>query len=147
MLILLETPGPGTAPTHFVSRDNPTGTGRNITRFLNNAGMARHDVLLWNTVPWIVHPSGSRNRALRRAEITEGVALLPPLLALLPALRVVILAGRVAREAAFTVSQVLPDATVITMPHPSPTNVCTSPSIAYHIEQALAAAVAVLRLK
>jgi hypothetical protein len=51
LLLLLETPGPGGDGPRLVSRDNPTGTARNLTRFLADAGIARVDTLLWNAVP------------------------------------------------------------------------------------------------
>ncbi len=59
LLILLETPAPGFGPNdgeqRFVSRDNATGTARNLHRFLADAAIPRADTILWNTVPWIVH--------------------------------------------------------------------------------------------
>jgi hypothetical protein len=140
LLILLETPGPGGAEERAVSRDNPTGTARNLARFLSDAAIARHDTILWNTVPWIVHEPGAHNRALRRGEIGDGLATLPGFLALLPRLRVVVLSGRVAREAAPIVAAQRPDLPVLTMPHPSPTIVCTSPAIAAAIRNTLAQA-------
>jgi len=144
LLILLETPGPGGAEERAVSRDNPTGTARNLTRFLSDARIARDDTILWNTVPWIVHESGARNRALRRGEIGEGLATLPGFLALLPRLRVVVLSGRVAREAVPVVAAHRPGLPVLTMPHPSPTIVCTSPAIPAAIRDTLAQAKALL---
>ncbi|MDP1025917.1 uracil-DNA glycosylase family protein [Sphingomonas sp. KR1UV-12] len=140
LLVLLETPGAGMAALSFVSRDNPTGTARNLGRFLDAAGITRAEMVLWNSVPWIVHAPGARNRPLRRGEIAEGLALLPDLLRLLPALRVVLLAGRVAREAAPVVARERPDATILTMPHPSPTYVCTSPAVPQRIGAAMAQA-------
>lgn len=137
LLLLLETPGPGRAPVRFVSRDNPTGTARNLRRFLDEARIARADMLLWNTVPWIVHAPGARNRALRRGEIAEGLSLLPPLLDLLPRLEVVVLAGRIAAEAAPVIHAHRPEVAVLTMPHPSPTYVCTDPAIVRRIGEAL----------
>ena len=141
LLLLLETPGPGAAPVRFVSIDNPTGTARNLRRCLSDAGIARSDLVLWNTVPWIVHAPGARNRSLRRAEIVEGLALLPSLLDQLRCVRVVVLAGRVAGLAAPSLSR-QPAMTVLEMPHPSPTNVCTSPNIASHIGETLKLAAA-----
>lgn len=138
LLILLETPGPGGAGPRMVSRDNPTGTARNLARFLAEAGIARADTILWNAVPWIVHAPGARNRALRRSEIGEGLAMLPPFLALLPRLGVAVLAGRVAAEAAPIVARCRPDVAVLLMPHPSPTFVCTSPAVPRRIRAALA---------
>lgn len=127
-----------------MSRDNSTGTARNLSRFLSEAAIARGDTILWNTVPWIVHEPGARNRALRRGEIAEGLAALPGFLALLPRLRVVVLSGRVAREAAPVVAAHCPEVPVLTMPHPSPTIVCTSPAIGEAIRTTLARAATLL---
>lgn len=142
LFILLETPGPGDAPVRFVSRDNPGGTQRNLARFLDGAGITRTDMLLWNCVPWIVHAPGARGRPLRRAEIREGLATLPGLLALLPRLTTVVLAGRVAREAAPVIAVARPNVALFTMPHPSPANVCTSPAVPAAIRDTLSAAAA-----
>lgn len=144
LLILLETPGPAVHGCGIVSRDNPTGTSRNLTRFLNEAGIARGDTILWNAVPWIVHAPGARNRALRRGEIAEGLALLPPFLELLPRLVVAVLAGRVAGEARAVVAAARPDVAVLAMPHPSPTFVCTSPEVPRTIGRTLAEAARLL---
>ncbi len=130
VLLLLETPGPGMAPIRFVSRDNPTGTAANLRRFCTAAGLEREDTVIWNTVPWIVHAPGARNRPVRRAEIAAGLQALPALLGGLPGLAVVVLAGRVARDASEVVRTERPGVAVLSMPHPSPTYVNTSPSIA-----------------
>lgn len=145
LLILLKTPRPGPdAGERAVSRDNPTGTARNLTRFLADARLPRRDTILWNTVPWIVHEPGARNRALRRGEVRDGLSVLPGFLALLPRLRVVVLSGRVAREAAPIVAQHCPALPILFMPHPSPTIVCTSPAIPAAIRTTLAEAAALL---
>ena len=145
VLILLETPGPSIRTTGFVSRDNPTGTARNLRRFADAVGLARRDTLLWNTVPWTIHAPDARNRAPRPAEIRAGLAVLPPLLALLPHLRAVVLAGRVAGFAAPVVRTARPDVTLLPMPHPSPTIVCTSPAVGARIMAALAEAAVLAR--
>lgn len=145
LLVLLETPGPSVHGSGMVSRDTPTGTARNLTRFLAGAVIARADTILWNAVPWIVQVPGERNRPLRRGEITEGLAVLPSFLGLLPRLQVVVLSGRVAGEARAMVAAARPDVTVLAMPHPSPTYVCTSPDVSRRIEAALAEAAALLR--
>ena len=137
LLLLLETPGPGPSPLRFVSRDNPTGTARNLRRFLDEAGISRGYVVLWNAVPWVIHASGARNRAPSRREIAEGIAMLPGVLDRLPRLRVAVLAGRVAALAIPTLANHVPSATLITMPHPSPTYVCTSPEVPARIRTAL----------
>ncbi len=134
-LLLLETPGPTIGGTGFVSADNPTGTARNIRRFLADAGIGRSRLVIWNTVPWVIH-AGGPNRAPRRAEVAAGLAELPALLPLLPHLRGVVLAGR---NAALAQALVAPHPSV-QIPHPSPTYVCTSPDVARRIAAGLAQA-------
>lgn len=136
--LLLETPGAGMTADDVVSRDNPTGTGRNLTRFAREAGLAREDMVIWNVVPWIVHPAGAANRPVRRAEVAAGLAVLPALLDLLPRLRVAVLAGRPAATAEPVILAHRPGLPVLTMPHPSPTIVCTSPAIGRRIAATLA---------
>ena len=149
LLLLLETPGPALARTDAdhgtVSRDNPTGTGRNLRRFLDGAGIARGETLIWNAVPWVIHLPGARNRAPKRAEVRAGLLELPPLLDLLPRLEAAVLAGRVAGEAGPVLAASRPSLPVFAMPHPSPTIVCTSPRVAERIEAALGEAAGVLR--
>ena len=144
LLLVLETPGPGMAPTRFVSRDNPTGTATNLRRFFDAAGIARRDSAIWNAVPWIIHAPQARNRAPRRAEIVLGLQALPLLLDLLPRLVVVVLAGRVAAEAKAQIAATRPSLAVLRMPHPSPTFVCTNPAIPKAIEATLGQAAALV---
>jgi uracil-DNA glycosylase len=140
LLLLLETPGPATGRTAFVSRDNPTGTAANLFRFLGGAGLPRADTLIWNAVPWVIHEPGARNRAPRTGEIRAARAYLPPLLALLPRLAVVVLSGRVSQTLAPDLAELRPGLPVVAIPHPSPTYVCTSPLVAQRIAAGLAQA-------
>ncbi|MGX7707335.1 uracil-DNA glycosylase [Methylobacterium sp. Gmos1] len=145
LLLLLETPGPATGRTAFVSRDNPTGTAANLFRFLSQAGIARADTLIWNAVPWVIHEPGARNRAPRTGEIRAARAYLPPLLALMPRLAVVVLSGRVSQTLAPDLAGIRPDLPTVAIPHPSPTYVCTSPLVAQRIAAGLAEAARHLR--
>ena len=129
LLILLETPGRNRDPSLPVTLDAPTGTARNLTRWLAEAGIDRRDVLLWNAVPWIIHAPGAKTRAPRRAEVEAGVAELPGLLALLPALRAVVLSGRAAARAGDVV-RTRAGLPAFEIAHPSPVYVCTDPAIA-----------------
>lgn len=140
LLLLLEAPGPRIRRSGLVSRDNPSGTAANLHRFLAEAGLPRRDTLIWNAVPWVIHAPGALNRTPTRAEVAAGLATLPGLLAALPALRAVVLAGRVAGGAAPFLVKHRPDLRVLSMPHPSPTYVCTSPDVAARIRAALAEA-------
>lgn len=144
LLLLLETPGPGTEPLRFVSRDNPTGTAANLRRFLDGAGIARADTVIWNAVPQVIHAAGARNRPPRGGEVAAGLAELPGFLALLPGLAVAVLAGRTAARARPAIEALRPGLPVLEMPHPSPTIVCTSPAIAARIVEALARAAEIL---
>ncbi len=140
LLLLLETPGPSIGRTGLVSRDNATGTAANLFRFLGEAGLARADTLIWNAIPWVIHAPGALNRAPRRAEAVAATPYLAPLLALLPRLAVVVPAGRFAAQAAAPLADLRPDLPVIPVPHPSPTYVCTAPSVRARILAGLRAA-------
>ena len=142
VLLLLERPAPAVRRVGFVSRDNATPTARNIRRFTEAAGLARRSTLIWNAVPWMDDDPSGRSRPPRPDEIRAGLLWLPPLLALLPQLEVVVLAGRVARLAAPALH--LRRLLVLEMPHPSPTIVCTSPRIGQSIAATFAAAAAAL---
>ncbi|MDO9712178.1 uracil-DNA glycosylase family protein [Paracraurococcus lichenis] len=142
LLLLLETPGPSMPTTGLVSRDNPTPTGANLRRFL--AAIPRAEVLIWNAVPFLIHAPGARNRAPDAAEREAGLALLPPLLELLPHLAVAVLAGRFAARAAPALQAARPGLPVLRMPHPSPTYTCTSPAVPALIASVLAEAAALL---
>lgn len=143
LLILLETPGPRIGETGVVSIDNPSGTARNLRRFLADAGIAQRDLVLWNAVPWVIH-AGGPNRAPRPAEMRAGLALLPPLLERLPGLRAVVLAGRIAATAEPVLQAERPHLPVLRMPHPSPTYVCTSPDVPRRITATLREAAALM---
>ena len=140
--LLRARPAPAGRRGGFVSRDNATPTARNIRRFAEAAGLPRRSTLIWNAVPWMDDGPTARG-ALRREEIRAGLLWLPPLLALLAQLEVVVLAGRVARSAAGALRQ--GRLTVLEMPHPSPTIVCTAPQIGHGIAATLAAAAAARR--
>lgn len=145
LLVLLETPGPRILSTGIVSRDNPSGTAANLFRFLARAGISRGDSLIWNAVPWVIHDAGALNRAPRRSERLAGEAWLAPLLALLPRLAAVVLAGRVAAAAAGAIRALRPGLPILAVPHPSPTYVCTSPDVAARIGAGFEEAAGLLR--
>ena len=145
LLLLLETPGPRMSHEHaIVSRDKSGGTGANLRRFLGAAGIARGDTLIWNAVPWIIHAPGALNRAPRMAELRAGLEFIPALLELMPRLRVAVLAGRFAAAAEPVIHAARAALPVLSMPHPSPTYVCTSPAIPTRIAAVLEEAAALL---
>lgn len=140
LLVLLETPGPSLAPVRFVSRDNPTGTAANLRRAFAAAGVGRTDTVIWNTVPWLLHGPGERNRAPSKAEIEAGLQVLPALLDHLAQLRAVVLAGRIAGLAEPVIASLRPELNLVRVAHPSPTYVNTRKDIFAGIVAGLAAA-------
>ena len=96
LLLVLEKPGPTVAPpigSGFVSRDNPTETGRAIRDGMSAARVPRDAMAIWNTVPW-----WNGTMRVRVGEARDGAVALERLLPLLPSLRCVVLAGAVARR-------------------------------------------------
>lgn len=128
VLVLLETPGPASAFTGTTSRDNPTGTARNLTRFLDALPLSRRDTVIWNAVPWRLPRRGGKLGRPTRMDIEAAAHELPALLALLPRLQVVVLAGSVAQSLQPALSAVMPKLAMIAIPHPSPTHLAASPT-------------------
>lgn len=145
LLLLLETPGPRMMQSGIVSRDQPSGTGANLRRFLDAAQIPRRETLIWNAIPWVIHEPGARNRAPRVTELRAALTWLPPLVEAMPKLRIAVLAGRFAAAAEQTLHAARPHLLLRTMPHPSPTFVCTSTEVPIRIMAALSDAAAALR--
>lgn len=99
LLLLLEKPGPGTAPDRggsgFVSLDNDDPTAEAGWRFARAAGIDPAGIAVWNTCPWW-------NGTIRftAAERRAGLAVLPAFLAAMPRLRAAVCVGRQAERAA-----------------------------------------------
>ena len=136
IMVLLEAPARHAMRPRFVSRDNPGPAQRNLKRFLAQACVAREETVLWNTVPWMP-PADDVPVRLRAGDIRGGVALLDEVLVLLPCLRVVVCAGRTARQAEDAIRTRRPDVQVLSMPHPSPLAVCAGPHVARQIVDTL----------
>jgi len=101
LLFLFEKPGPMTDPERsgkagsgFVSRDNDDATAANIFHFMSTAGIARDQTLLWNAIPWWNGTITASNQ-----EWKDGLSRLRSMIALLPNLRSVVLAGKKAAGA------------------------------------------------
>jgi len=58
LLLLMETPGRSAAAIRFTSRDNPTGTARNLRRMFDRSGIDRRHTAIWNAVPWVIQTAG-----------------------------------------------------------------------------------------
>lgn len=128
ILLLLETPGPGASPIRFTSLDNPSPTAANLRRFIAASGPDRRALVIWNIVPWIL--SVDRVKAPSASDMADGLKRMPALLALLPALGIVLLAGRRAASATAPIAAQQSRLPILHMPHPSPTHINTRPELA-----------------
>lgn len=126
VLLLLQDPSEVAAKgSGFISPDNNDRTAANTTRFCADANLPSDVRLHWNVYPWWVNTSG-HDPTRPRESFAEAARLAAPylteLLALLPALQVVVLLGGEARKAWQLASQGrrLPGyVQVLTCPHPS----------------------------
>ncbi len=126
VLFLLEAPGPKAVEAGFISRNNPDETAKNFFLLNQEAGIARARTVTWNVVPWYIG-SGTRIRPANRTDIKQGSTPLADLLALLPALRAVVLVGQKAGMARRVIGDLLPGVRVFDTPHPSPLFVNNKP--------------------
>lgn len=98
-LFLLEAPGPQALKTGKISFDNPDPSARNFKRQLEEAGVQRGEIAVWNIVPWYLGtPDHASIRAATGEDVRRGVAYLPPLLAALPRLEAIVLVGSRAKR-------------------------------------------------
>lgn len=99
-LFLLEAPGPQALKTGKISFDNPDPSARNFKQQLEEAGVQRGEIAVWNIVPWYLgSPDHASIRAATGEDVRRGMAYLPPLLAALPRLEAIVLVGSAARKA------------------------------------------------
>jgi hypothetical protein len=130
ILWLAEAPGPRATAmrggTGFVSCDNPDQTAENTLRTRVEAGVPRSVVVHWNAIPYYIG-SERRIRSSRSSDFEVARPLLGELLALLPSLSCVILAGRAAQRAWHGLQAPKPCLQVIECPHASPLNLNTRP--------------------
>ena len=127
VLFLLESPGPKVSETGFISQDNPDKTAENMTQLLENAGLSRFDVVLWNIVPWQMSEKHVVTPKLQQLKQAAPYTL--RLLNLLPDLSAVVLVGKRAQRGWEHVA--LPPERhieVFNCPHPSPQNFNSRPT-------------------
>lgn len=90
---LSESPGPTAVASQFISRDNSDPSARNISRLLNESGLRREDVVLWNVVPYCVSTI-ERNRNATPRQIFEAWPYTKYFINILPRLECIVLCGR-----------------------------------------------------
>ncbi len=125
-LFLLEAPGPKAVASGFVSRNNPDETAKNFFLLNREAGIDRDRTVVWNVVPWYIG-SGKKIRPANRRDLGAAAPALVRLVALLPRLHSIVLVGGKAATARAAIEQLVPQAIVHRMPHPSPMYVNRAP--------------------
>jgi uracil-DNA glycosylase len=99
-LFLLEAPGPKAVKSGYISIDNPDPSARNFRRQLEEAGIDRSEIAIWNTVPWYIGNSKkSKIRAAKSDDIRNGLQYLAEVILEIPDLKFIILMGGTARKA------------------------------------------------
>lgn len=118
-LFLLEAPGPKAIVSGEISFENNDPTARNLKRQLEEAGIGREDIAIWNIVPWYIgNKDKTAIRSANSADVQEGIKYLEPLLKAMPNLRCIILVGGAAKQAHLYLSAVT-TARIVCCHHPS----------------------------
>ena len=135
VLFLLEAPGARAIQSGFVSRNNPDETAKNFFEINRAIGLDRRRTVIWNIVPWYVG-TGTRIRPVVASDIAAALPALQELLALLPALRAVMLVGKKAQRAE-RLLDLANETRVCRCPHPSPLFINNKPGNRALIEDQL----------
>lgn len=146
VLLLYEAPGaravgpgsprPQAGGSGIISAENDDATAAATWALREEVGLRPELVVAWNVVPWYVG-DGTRIRPVGPGDLEEAGPALRGLLALLPTLRVVVLAGRAAQRgwARHTLRDPS-DLPVVPCPHPSPRVLNSTPGARARITHA-----------
>jgi uracil-DNA glycosylase len=119
-LFVLEAPGPKAIRTGFVSFDNPDQTAKNLRDQLEQAGVNRSDIALWNVVPWYLgNDTQTKIRGAMSSDVKKGLQYLTSVVQCMPNLECIILVGGAARKAHIHLSRHT-RARIVSCHHPSP---------------------------
>lgn len=120
LLLLLEAPGARAIDTGYVSLDNPDQTARNLREQLQDAGVQREDLAIWNVVPWYLgNETATHIRAARAGDIKPCLEYLTAVVQAIPGLRCIVLEGAAARKAHIHLSHST-TVRILSCHHPSP---------------------------
>jgi len=119
-LFVLEAPGPKAVATGVVSFDNPDRTAANFRAQLQEAGIDRKDIAIWNVVPWYLgNGEGTRIRSALARDVKLGLTYLEAVIQAIGGLRCIVLVGGAARQAHVRLSHAT-RARILSCHHPSP---------------------------
>lgn len=126
-LFLLEAPGPKAIKTGLISLNNPDPSARNFKTQLNQAGINKKDLAIWNVVPWYI---GNDNKtAIRPAksdDIEISIKYLKLIIAAMKSLKCIVLVGGAARKTHIVLSA-MTTARIFSCHHPSAKVMNTNP--------------------
>ena len=118
-LFLMEAPGPKAKTSGIISFENDDPTANNLKKQLNEAGIDRRDIALWNVVPWFIgKKDGKSIRAATGRDVKFGCKYLEPLVGAMPKLKCIVLVGGAARRAHLDLSG-MTTARIVCCHHPS----------------------------
>ncbi len=118
-LFLLEAPGPKAVNSDKISLDNQDPTAKNFQKQLDQAGIPREEIAIWNIVPWYLgNESGTAIRATNNKDFEAGMKYLQPLISAMPNLCCIVLVGGVARKSHIYLSK-MTAARILTCHHTS----------------------------
>ena len=116
ILFLLEKPGPETENSGLISQDNDDETARATKEFLNDAGIDRKEIILWNAFPaWTGQIEISKEE---RGKISASTVF--RLLEILPKVKAIVLVGKEAQK--MMENEIPSNLGVFPSMHPSPKN-------------------------
>jgi len=119
-LFLLETPGAKAVKSGFISLDNPDQTATNFRNLLEEAGITRSEVAIWNIVPWYIgNKEFSKIRSAKGSDVEMGSAYVRDIRKEIKNLKAIILVGGAARKAHVHLSTFC-DCRIYSIHHPSP---------------------------
>ena len=126
-LFLLEAPGKKAVKSGIISLNNPDQTATNFRDLLEEAGIDRSEITLWNIVPWYIGKMDySRIRAAKGSDVELGCAYVQDICKEITNLKAIILVGGSARKAHVHLSTFC-NCHIYSTHHPSPRVMNSSP--------------------
>ena len=121
ILFLLEAPGPKAKSSGFVSRNNPDETAKTLFKLTQAAQIPRHQVVLWNVVPWYIGKENGRIRPAVAGDLSSAATALQTLLPILKQVSTIVFMGKKAARVKADIELWHPGKyRFVETPHPSP---------------------------